>query len=137
MEKKTYLEKLKDPRWQKKRLEILDRDEWTCQYCGSKDKTLHVHHLRYSGPDPWDCHSGFLITACEDCHKYESEVREEWERFLLISLKTIGLSAEDIFTFHYCLNDFYLERFPPERKKFLRELLKNFIESLREGGGDK
>lgn len=70
MEKKTYSEKLKDPRWQKKRLEILERDSWTCKGCGAKERTLHVHHIFYfPGKDPWEIENGFLITLCEDCHK--------------------------------------------------------------------
>lgn len=67
--KSEYLEKLKDPRWQKKRLEIFERDKWTCRDCEAKDKTLHVHHIIYiPGKDPWDIPSGFLVTLCEDCH---------------------------------------------------------------------
>jgi len=69
MEKKTYSEKLKDPRWQKKRLEVLERDHWACVTCGAKQDTLHVHHLFYFyGKEPWDIPSGFLITLCEACH---------------------------------------------------------------------
>jgi len=67
---KTYSEKLKDPRWQKKRLEILQRDEFTCQCCLDKEKTLHVHHIDtdYS-IEPWDHEDSALITLCDDCHK--------------------------------------------------------------------
>ena len=66
----NYSEKLKDPRWQKKRLEILERDRWTCKSCGEKEKTLHVHHIFYfPKKDPWEIHNGFLITFCEDCHR--------------------------------------------------------------------
>jgi hypothetical protein len=69
MEKKTYSEKLKDPRWQKKRLEILERDHWACVSCGEKDETLHIHHMFYFyGKEPWDIHNGFLITLCKSCH---------------------------------------------------------------------
>lgn len=65
----NYSEKLKDPRWQKKRLEILERDGWKCMGCGDKEKTLHVHHIFYfPGRDPWDIENGFLITFCEECH---------------------------------------------------------------------
>ena len=65
-----YSEKLKDPRWQKKRLEILKRDVWTCRSCMSKEKTLQVHHIFYlPNIDPWDIPDGFLITFCESCHK--------------------------------------------------------------------
>lgn len=67
----TYSEKLKDPRWQKKRLQILDRDEWTCQWCGDKHSTLHVHHTYYEKGDPWNTDENLLITVCEDCHSLE------------------------------------------------------------------
>lgn len=70
MEQKSYLEKLKDPRWQKKRLEIFDRDKWTCRNCGCKDSTLHAHHIFYIAKlEPWEIPNGLLITLCEDCHK--------------------------------------------------------------------
>jgi hypothetical protein len=68
--KQIYIEKLKDPRWQKKRLEILERDGFTCQYCSDKDSTLHVHHLHYlPNKDPWEYDNRYLITYCEKCHK--------------------------------------------------------------------
>lgn len=43
----TYTEQIKSPKWQKKRLKILERDEYTCKSCFNKEKTLHVHHLQY------------------------------------------------------------------------------------------
>lgn len=68
-----YLEKLKDPRWQKKRLEIFERDKWTCKICGNKDKPLHVHHIFYfKNLEPWEINDGFLLTACESCHQSET-----------------------------------------------------------------
>lgn len=67
----SYLKKLKHPKWQKKRLEILNRDNWTCVECGATELTLHVHHLKYKGADPWDTPSKYLETLCEDCHKNE------------------------------------------------------------------
>lgn len=73
---KTYSEKLKDPRWQKRRLEVMKRDGFTCHRCRDKEKTLNVHHLMYDkGKDPWDYDDCALITLCEDCHK-ECEDRE-------------------------------------------------------------
>lgn len=65
--KKTYADKLKDPRWQKKRLEILNRDKFTCKYCQDDKTTLHIHHLEYYG-NPWQADSDKLITLCEHCH---------------------------------------------------------------------
>lgn len=62
-----YSEKLKDPRWQKKRLEVMERAGWLCQICGDSDSELHVHHPRYvKGREPWDYEN--LICACHACH---------------------------------------------------------------------
>lgn len=65
----TYSNKLKHPKWQKKRLEILQRDQYTCQLCNDTETTLHVHHKSYSyGKEPWDYDNENLITYCELCH---------------------------------------------------------------------
>lgn len=65
----SYSSKLRDPRWQKKRLEILSRDAFTCLHCGAKDKPLHVHHRYYvSDREPWEYPSFCLQTVCEECH---------------------------------------------------------------------
>lgn len=80
----TYFKKLLDPRWQKKRLEILNRDEFSCKYCNNTEKTLHIHHIRY-GKEPWDVPNKYLITLCEDCHNAETildlKIKEEVELF--------------------------------------------------------
>lgn len=71
---KKYSELLRDPRWQKKRLQIMERDEFTCQECYDDTRTLNVHHLGYTkGNMPWEYPDGLLITLCENCHTYETE----------------------------------------------------------------
>lgn len=62
-----YADKLKDPRWQRRRLEIFQRDEWRCTRCGRDDLTLHVHHVEYVG-EPWEAPDSVLRTLCEVCH---------------------------------------------------------------------
>lgn len=63
-----YLEILKNPRWQKKRKEILYRDGYRCAKCGSKHK-LNVHHIFYiKGRLPWEYPNYALITLCRSCH---------------------------------------------------------------------
>lgn len=71
---KDYL----DPRWQEKRLRIMDRDGFTCICCASTEKTLHVHHRAYEkGKRIWDTPEADLITLCEDCHEnVEAMVRD-------------------------------------------------------------
>jgi len=74
MTKKSYSELLKDPRWQKKRLEIFKRDKFTCKLCGDTETTLQVHHKEYIyGNDPWDYPNSMLVTLCEHCH-HELEI---------------------------------------------------------------
>jgi len=73
----TYAEKLKDVRWQQKRLKIFERDNWTCRYCQLSDgglhgESLHAHHLVYKWNfDPWDYHNDYIITLCSKCHENE------------------------------------------------------------------
>ena len=86
--KKNYSDKLKDPRWQRKRLEILERDNWHCQNCFDGESTLHVHHRRYFyGKDPWDYENHLLLTLCENCHEDEKVQRGDLESDLLEVLK--------------------------------------------------
>lgn len=65
----SYSDKLKDPRWQKRRLQVMERDGWRCQHCHSATKTLAVHHVQYHDyADPWDYSDADLLTLCTDCH---------------------------------------------------------------------
>lgn len=67
---KTYAEKLKDPRWQRLRLEVFQRDDFACTQCGATDKPLHCHHIHYVwGREPWDYSIDDLLTVCADCHE--------------------------------------------------------------------
>ena len=71
---KDYHEKLKDPRWQKKRLEIMERDNFTCQRCLDIESSLQVHHRHYEwDEDPWDYDDRYLVTLCEKCHECETD----------------------------------------------------------------
>jgi uncharacterized protein YdaU (DUF1376 family) len=74
----VYGELLKDPRWQKKRLQILERDEFMCQKCHATSSTLHVHHKVYFlNKNPWDYPDDLLLTLCEACHEEEKKIIKE------------------------------------------------------------
>lgn len=93
--KKQYLEKLRDPRWQKMRLKIFERDEWACQICFDTETTLNVHHRFYEqGKEPWEYPGEALITLCEECHREETENRYAEEKALLQTLKKHFFSAD-------------------------------------------
>ena len=66
----NYKEQYSHPKWQKKRLEILERDDWKCQSCGNTKSTLHVHHMEYIKDNKiWDYDNNNFITYCESCHE--------------------------------------------------------------------
>ena len=75
---KTYSRKLSNPRWQKKRLKILERDKWTCKKCGDVETELHVHHLEYH-KNPWDTPNKDLITLCAHCHEFIEDLKNDTE----------------------------------------------------------
>ena len=75
MNKKTYSEKLQDPRWQKVRMRILSRDEWKCRLCGASEITLHIHHEKYNN-EPWDANEKDLKTVCKNCHAIIHDVKK-------------------------------------------------------------
>jgi hypothetical protein len=64
-----YKDQLKSPKWQKKRLEVLSRDEFTCKMCGDKETELQVHHMFYKPKaKPWEYPINSLQTLCSNCH---------------------------------------------------------------------
>jgi hypothetical protein len=78
----TYAEKLKDPRWLKKRIVVLQRDAFTCRDCRATDKPLQVHHCRYSRGEPWEVDDEFLLTLCEACHVHRQQSEREIKKIV-------------------------------------------------------
>jgi hypothetical protein len=75
MASKTYAEKLRDPRWQRLRLEVMQRAKFACEKCSADDRTLNVHHKIYrKGADPWQYETSELECLCEDCHEEKHEL---------------------------------------------------------------
>lgn len=88
----NYSQKLLNPRWQRRRLEVLNRDNFTCQHCGDDKNTLHVHHLIYlKFTEPWEYEDEFLITLCLRCHKVEEDYRDQL--FEMIKGMTLGFGT--------------------------------------------
>lgn len=94
--KGEYPVKLRDPRWQKRRLRILERDNFTCQCCRDTETTLHVHHRWYeTDQEPWDATDRQLVTLCEDCHADEGR-RRDVDRQLAKALQMFGAHVGDV-----------------------------------------
>jgi hypothetical protein len=89
-----YSKKLRDPRWQKRRLEVMQRDSFHCVRCGDGASTLHVHHLWYeSGHDPWDYPLKALVTLCETCHEEDGDLLAQETAALVGVVKRCGAMA--------------------------------------------
>ena len=74
--------------WQKRRLEIMSRDEFMCRVCKSK-VMLSVHHLYYEkGKKLWEYDNEALVTVCDICHK----------KIHFDLMKTVGIIAFKILT---------------------------------------
>jgi hypothetical protein len=130
----NYSELLKDPRWQKKRLEILSRDGWRCRECYAKDKTLHVHHQYYiSGNSPWEYDDITLITLCMDCHEQCNRI--DW-RTAFLDLNITPGQLLDLAIWHR----FLLEKYETELRskgydKFINrsdEYCSSFLDGITE-----
>lgn len=92
----AYVSKLKDPRWQRVRLEVLQRDSWRCGTCHSTDKTLNVHHRYYlDGAAPWEYPLDSLVTLCEDCHSVETAALRDEQQHFLLSAKRYGFTSQE------------------------------------------
>src|SRR5258708_1813184 len=64
----SYVEQLLDPRWQRKRLEVLSAAAWRCRRCQNSRRTLHVHHRKYRPVAAWEYPSAELDVLCAPCH---------------------------------------------------------------------
>ena len=94
----TYSDRLKDPRWQRRRLEAMQAANFSCEDCGRRDQELQIHHTAYiRDANPWEYGAEHIMCVCSVCHqtrqKFEDTFRlalGETTRFL----KPAQLEAE-------------------------------------------
>ncbi len=127
-----YSEKFKDPRWQKKRLEILERDEFSCQICFDTESTLHVHHKYYEGnKDPWNYPNHILVTLCSDCHESEHLNKKDNEAKLIKTLYEIGFMANDLYRITNGFRKFKLTHVSEVVASALEDFLSNKVNHIK------
>lgn len=97
--KSKYKAQYDDPRWQKRRLDILNLRGWKCEHCESEVKTLNVHHAYYVPQrEVWRYPNWALKCLCNECHK---SVHEEnpgvtpWEHVFSELFKGCDPSEQD------------------------------------------
>jgi hypothetical protein len=111
MSTETYANLLRDPRWQRRRLEILQRSDFSCEECEDKERTLHVHHKVYrKGVMPWEYTDGELQVLCERCHEDKTRLLNAIKR------GTGGMTREMLsHVLGYCLGQWMLEFWDDEK----------------------
>lgn len=125
MSKLDYFEKLKDPRWQKKRLKIFERDKYMCRFCYDETKTLTVHHTYYQfKKDPWNYADESLITLCDDCHNELTESIEE-TKTLFSTIQTMG-DSETYYLYVDIIKSILIRNYDISKLIKLFKLIKNF-----------
>jgi hypothetical protein len=74
-----YQRLLRDPRWQKRRLEVLNMAEWKCEDCGDGKESLEIHHCAYrADTDPWEYGDNLLMCLCMRCHRKRQESERDF-----------------------------------------------------------
>lgn len=121
-----YSQLLKSPLWQRKRLEIFNRDSFKCRFCGNEHLQIHVHHLLYL-PDrnPWEYPDEYLVTLCETCHTDEEKLKSE-DKFLLGNIILSGIKRRDLYSLASSLRT-YMDC-SDKQERFLR--LNDFLNDL-------
>lgn len=88
----TYQKKLKDPRWQRRRLVFLDLKNWRCEDCGRSDKELQVHHYHYhKGLEPWEYKDHQMRCCCADCHIERQGIEDSIKSALAVIFQRVNV----------------------------------------------
>ena len=101
-EKIPYSSYLQSPQWQKMRLQILERDNFSCRSCANCEQTLHVHHCYYErGKKPWEYPESSLVTLCKDCHEIETGDFYTMKNFLSNKIASHGAMTTEFVRLGY------------------------------------
>lgn len=135
--KLTYSEKLRNPRWQRKRLEIWDRAGNKCENCNDSEFEMHVHHKWYErGREPWEYPNEALALLCSECHKQAQVTKLLMDKLV----GTMTIEQQDSIVFFFAENEHFYDVTPEQVWNFLIDILNNdrnfrnlFISKVRTG----
>jgi hypothetical protein len=104
MATKMYSEKIKNPKWQKKRLEVLNKANFTCELCHDTEETLQVHHLQYlNGKEPWEYPLDNFKCLCATCHEAISIINwiDYKDIIKVLKVKSLGCNHNNVYIKYY------------------------------------
>lgn len=106
----SYSKLLRDPRWQRMRLEIFSRDNWACEFCLDTNSELQVHHDYYIyGLKPWEYPTSILRTLCDACHElvHNTSCPEDELKHPLVSRYCYGTLTSWAVAYLFAKHDLY------------------------------
>jgi hypothetical protein len=90
----AYQLQLLNPRWQRRRLEVMSKNNFSCQICDEQNQELNVHHIKYKKHpngdkyEPWNYSDEELMVLCKDCHDL---IHKNESKVILFATKRFGL----------------------------------------------
>ena len=98
-----YSDKLRDPRWQQRRLRVLDTHRWACEDCGGTKEQLEVHHCYYlRGNEPWEHGDNLLMCLCAHCHQRRQNLEEMAKQSLSEILRLLPADELEFRAWNLC-----------------------------------
>lgn len=109
MANKTYAEKLRHPKWQKKRLQVLEKFNFKCLMCEDEETELHVHHKSYlPDTEPWEYPIDNFEVLCKNCHFIVEQEKTTDTEIIKIDRKLSLQGINFYYALAYCeVDDFY------------------------------
>lgn len=93
VDRRSYFEKLRDPRWQRRKNEKLIAANYCCEFCGDDRSNLQVHHRWYlKNREPWEYTNEQLEVLCEKHHEMATRIQKLLKERL--SLLNVSEQAE-------------------------------------------
>lgn len=134
-QKPNYAQKLKNPLWQKKRLSIFERDNWTCVSCNrnclNEGLTMHVHHIKYlSNLEPWEYENEYLATYCELCHNTEHLIGGQVNEILMELIRVNRIFIKPVSQICTLVDEW--PEFHSRLKKFVDESMISYLKTKTE-----
>lgn len=78
-----FKDQYKHPLWQKRRLDVLEKNGFECSCCGDSESQLHVHHRQYfKGRKVWEYADDELEVLCDSCHEEAHHTVDELKEVL-------------------------------------------------------
>lgn len=137
---KSYSDKLQDPRWQKLRLDVFNRDAFTCRSCNDSKTELNVHHLKYTG-HPWQAPIDDLVTLCRHCHSCIELVKGKYSfdghtfKVVRDNIVFIAIPEGDVthlFRIQFWITDYLFSLADNIMKDFIHHVINWWLENERE-----